>query len=149
MLLFEQINEDIKAAMKARDKERLEALRNIKKVLIELRASKGAGSELTDEESQKVIARLAKQGVDSAAIYKEQGREELFRQEMAQVAIYESYLPDKLSDEELEKVVVDIIQKTGATSMKDMGKVMNIASRELAGKAEGGDIAVKVRKLLL
>lgn len=149
MLLFEQINEDIKAAMKAREKERLEALRNIKKVLIELRASKGAGSELTDEESQKVIARLAKQGVDSAAIYKEQGREELFRQEMAQVAIYESYLPEKLSDEELEKVVVDIIQRTGATSMKDMGKVMNIASRELAGKAEGGDIAVKVRKLLL
>lgn len=134
--------------MKARDKERLEALRNIKKVMIEARASKGAGSELTDEESQKLIARLAKQGADSAAIYKEQGREELFLQETAQVKVYESYLPEKLSDEELEKAVKDIIQRTGASSMKDMGKVMGIASRELAGKAEGGDIAAKVRGLL-
>ncbi|MFW6289512.1 MAG: GatB/YqeY domain-containing protein [Mariniphaga sp.] len=148
MLLSDRINEDIKAAMKARDKERLEALRNIKKVMIEARASKGAGSELTDEESQKLIARLAKQGADSAAIYKEQGREELFLQETAQVKVYESYLPEKLSDEELEKAVKDIIQRTGASSMKDMGKVMGIASRELAGKAEGGDIAAKVRGLL-
>lgn len=148
MLIFEQINEDLKAAMKSRNKERLEALRNIKKVLIELRASKGAGTELTDDESQKVIARLAKQGVDSAAIYKEQGRDDLYQQEMVQVEVYEEYLPEKLSDEELEEAIVEIIKKTGASLMKDMGKVMNVASRELAGKADGGDIAVKVRKLL-
>lgn len=148
MLLFDRISEDIKAAMKARDKERLEALRNIKKVMIEARAAKGAGSELTDEESQKVIAKLAKQGSDSAAIYHEQGREELYHQEMAQVKVYDSYLPEKLSDDELEKAIRDIVQRTGASSMKDMGKVMGIASKELAGKAEGGDIAAKVRGLL-
>jgi uncharacterized protein len=148
MLLFEKINEDIKLAMKAREKERLEALRNIKKVMIEARAAKGAGSELSDEESQKIIAKLAKQGSDSAAIYKEQGREDLYQQEITQVAVYESYLPEKLSDEELETAVKEIIQGAGASSMKDMGRVMGIASKELAGKAEGGDIAAKVRKLL-
>ncbi len=148
MLLFDRISEDIKLAMKARDKERLEALRNVKKVMIEARAAKGAGSELTDEESQKIISKLAKQGTDSAAIYKEQGREELYLQEMAQVKVYESYLPGKLSDEELDKAVKEIIEKTGASSMKDMGKVMGVASKELAGKADGGDIAAKVRKFL-
>ena len=148
MSLFEQINEDLKAAMKAREKEKLEALRNIKKVMIEARAAKGAGSELTDDESLKIIAKLAKQGVDSATIYKEQGREELFSQEMFQVAVYETYLPEKISDEELTKVVKEIIEKTGATSMKDMGKVMGMASKELAGKAEGSEIAAKVKELL-
>ena len=148
MLLFEKINEDLKTAMKARDKEKLEALRNIKKVMIEARSSKGAGTELTDEESLKIISKLAKQGNDSAEIYKEQGREELFNQEMAQVKVYETYLPEKLSGEELEKIIGEIIERTGASSMKDMGKVMGIASRELAGKAEGGDVAAAVRKLL-
>jgi uncharacterized protein len=148
MSLFEQINEDLKAAMKAREKEKLEALRNIKKVMIEARAAKGAGAELTDDEVLKVIAKLAKQGTDSAAIYKEQGREELYSQEMAQVAVYETYLPEKLSDEALEKVVKAVIEKTGASSMKDMGKVMGIASKELAGKAEGAAIAAKVKALL-
>src|SRR5690554_156427 len=99
MSLFEQINEDLKAAMKAREKEKLEALRNIKKVMIETRAAKGAGSEITDDESLKIIAKLAKQGTDSAAIYKEQGRDELYNQEMAQVAVYETYLPEKISGE--------------------------------------------------
>jgi uncharacterized protein len=148
MLLFDRISEDIKLAMKARDKERLEALRNVKKVMIEARAAKGAGSELTDDESQKLISKLAKQGVDSAAIYKEQGREELYLQEMVQVKVYESYLPEKLSNEELEKAIQEIIEKKGASSMKDMGKVMGVASKELAGKADGGDIAAKVRKFL-
>ena len=148
MLLFDKISEDIKAAMKARDKEKLEALRNIKKVLIEERAAKGAGSELSDQETQKAIAKLAKQGNDSASIYKEQGRDDLYRQEMAQVSVYQSYLPEKLSGDQLEKAVADIILRTGATTMKDMGRVMGIASTELAGKAEGGDIASKVRKLL-
>ncbi|WP_372947472.1 GatB/YqeY domain-containing protein [Mariniphaga sp.] len=148
MSLFEQINEDLKAAMKAREKEKLEALRNIKKVMIEARAAKGAGSELTDDESLKIIAKLAKQGTDSAIIYKEQNREELYNQEMAQVAVYETYLPEKLSDEEITKIVKSIIEKTGATTMKDMGKVMGLASKELAGKAEGSEIAAKVKELL-
>ncbi|MCA1759939.1 MAG: GatB/YqeY domain-containing protein [Bacteroidales bacterium] len=148
MSLFEQINEDLKAAMKAREKEKLEALRNIKKVMIEARAAKGAGSEVTDDESLKIIAKLAKQGADSATIYKEQDREELYSQEMFQVAVYETYLPEKISDEELTKVVKAIIEKTGASSMKDMGKVMGMASKELAGKAEGSEIAAKVKELL-
>jgi uncharacterized protein len=148
MLLSEQINEDLKAAMKAREKERLEALRNIKKVMIEARSSKGAGSELTDEESVKIISKLAKQGLDSAAIYKEQGRQDLYLQEMVQVKVYESYLPKKLTPAEIETAVKDIISRTGASSMKDMGKVMGIASKELAGKAEGSDIALKVKELL-
>ncbi len=148
MSLFEQINNDMKEAMKARDKERLEALRNIKKVMIEARAAKGAGTELTDEESLKIISKLAKQGADSAAIYKDQGREELYSQEMAQVAVYEKYLPEKLSDEALTQAVKEIIEKTGATSIKEMGKVMGMATKALAGKAEGGDIAAKVKELL-
>jgi uncharacterized protein YqeY len=148
MSLFEQINNDLKAAMKAREKAKLEALRNIKKVMIEARAAKGAGSELTDEESLKIIAKLAKQGTDSAAIYKEQGREELFNEEMVQVAVYEQYLPEKLSGEELVNVIKAIIKKTGASSMKDMGKVMGLATKELAGKAEGADVAAKVKELL-
>ncbi len=148
MSISERINDEIKAAMKARNKERLEALRNIKKVMIEERSSKGAGSELTDEESLKIISKLTKQGSDSAEIYRQQGREDLSRHELAQVAVYESFLPAKLSDEELTAAVKAIIEKTGASSMKDMGKVMGVASKELAGKADGKDIAEKVKKLL-
>ena len=148
MSLFEKINDELKAAMKARDKVKLEALRNIKKVMIEARAAKGAGSELTDDESLKIIAKLAKQGTDSAAIYKEQNRSELAEQEMAQVAVYETFLPKKLTGDELLKAVKAIVEKTGATSLKDMGKVMGVASKELAGKAEGADIAARVKELL-
>lgn len=148
MKLSEKIDEGIKAAMKARDKETLEALRNIKKSMIEARASKGAGSDLSDEEVLKIVSKLSKQGKDSAAIFKEQGREDLYLKEMAQVKIYEQFLPEKLSQEELEKAVADLIATTGATSMKDMGKVMGVASKELAGKAEGGAIAATVKKLL-
>ncbi|HKL31648.1 MAG TPA: GatB/YqeY domain-containing protein [Tangfeifania sp.] len=148
MALFDQINNDMKAAMKARDKVKLEALRNIKKVMLEVRAAKGAGSELTEDESLKIISKLAKQGADSAAIYKEQGREDLADQEMAQVKVFESYLPAKMSDEELTAAVKEIIEETGASSMKDMGKVMGIASKKLAGKADGKEIAAKVKSLL-
>ncbi|MCG6187906.1 GatB/YqeY domain-containing protein [Maribellus maritimus] len=148
MTIFEQINDDIKTAMKAREKEKLEALRNIKKVMLEAKTSKGAGAELTDEEALKIISKLAKQGSDSAVIYKEQGRQELHDQEMVQVAVYESYLPAKMSEEELTFVVKAIIEKTGASSMKDMGKVMGLASKELAGKADGKEIADKVKRLL-
>jgi uncharacterized protein YqeY len=148
MALFDQINNDMKAAMKARDKAKLEALRNIKKVMLEARAAKGAGSELTDDESLKIISKLAKQGADSAAIYKEQGREDLADLEMEQVKVFESYLPAKMSDEELTLAVKGIIEQTGASSMKDMGKVMGVATKELAGKADGKDIAAKVKALL-
>ncbi len=148
MTIFEQINEDIKAAMKAREKEKLEALRNIKKVMLEAKTAKGAGAELTDAEALKIISKLAKQGTDSATIYKEQGREELYNQEMTQVQVYESYLPAKMSDEELTAVIKSIIEKTGASSIKDMGKVMGLASKELAGKADGKKIADNVKKLL-
>lgn len=148
MALFDQINNEIKAAMKAREKGKLEALRNIKKVILEAKSSKGAGSELTDEEVLKIISKLAKQGSDSAAIYKEQGRADLYEQEMVQVAIFETFLPEKMSDEKLTAVVKSIIEEVGATSMKDMGKVMGIASQKLVGQADGKDISLKVRSLL-
>ncbi len=148
MILFEQINNDIKEAMKARDKGRLEALRGIKKVMLEAKTAKGAGAELSDDEALKMISKLAKQGSDSAAIYKEQGRADLYEAEMEQVAIFEKYLPEKISDEDLMAAVQSIIEEVGASSMKDMGKVMGIASKKLAGKADGAAISVKVRGLL-
>ena len=148
MELFDQINNDMKEAMKARDKVKLEALRNIKKVMLEARAAKGAGSVLSEDESLKIISKLAKQGTDSAEIYKQQNREDLAEQEMAQVKVFENYLPAKMSDDELTSAVKGIIEKTGASSIKDMGKVMGLASKELAGKADGKEIAVKVKMLL-
>ena len=148
MSLFEQINEDIKAAMKAREKERLEALRGIKKVLLEAKTATGSSGDLSDQEVLKIVQKLAKQGKDSANIYKEQGRDDLYQQEMAQVVVFESYLPAMLSDEELTNAVKQIIEQTGASGIKDMGKVMGIASKTLAGKADGKDIAEKVKKML-
>jgi uncharacterized protein YqeY len=148
MNLFDQITEDIKSAMKAREKERLEALRNLKKVMLEERSSKGAGSELTDGESLKLIQKLVKQGKDSAEIYRQQNRKDLYDQEIAQVHALEVYLPKPISPQELSEAVRDIIAKVGATSVKDMGKVMGEASRLLAGKADGRDIADKVKELL-
>jgi len=148
MNLFDQISEDLKSAMKAREKEKLEALRNIKKVLIEAKAAKGANSELDDQEVVKAISKLAKQGRDSAAIYKEQSRPDLSEAEMVQVEVFEQYLPKKLSDAELTAAVSAIIASTGASGMKDMGKVMGIASKQLAGKAEGKEISDKVKALL-
>ncbi len=148
MTIFEQINNDIKAAMKAREKARLEALRNIKKAMLEAKTAKGATAELTDEEAIKIIAKLNKQGTDSATIYKEQGREDLYHQEMEQVAVFEQYLPAKLSTEEIAAEVKKIIAQVGATTMKDMGKVMGIASKALAGKADGREISEQVKKLL-
>ncbi len=148
MSLFDQINNDIKEAMKAREKEKLEAIRGIKKVMLEAKSAKGAGAELSDEEALQIISKLAKQGSDAAAIFKQQGREDLYEQEMAQVAVYEQYLPAKMSDEELSAVVKAIVEEVGATSMKDMGKVMGIASKKLAGQADGKDISAKVKELL-
>lgn len=148
MSLFDQINQDIKTAMKARQKEELEALRIVKKMMIEAKTSKGADAELSDEEAIKVIAKLAKQGSDSARIFKEQERDDLFEQEMVQVKVFEKYLPEKLSPEELEVKVKAIIEDLGASTMKDMGKVMGVASKQLSGQADGKDISTKVRELL-
>ena len=148
MSLFDQISEDLKAAMKAREKEKLGALRNIKKVLLEAKSAKGAAAELDDQEVIKAIQKLAKQGQDSANLYKEQGRDDLYAEEMLQVEVFGNYLPKKLSDEELTAAVKNIIQKTGAAGMKDMGKVMGLASKELAGKADGKAIADQVKALL-
>lgn len=148
MALFDQINNDIKAAMKAREKEKLEALRGIKKVMLEAKTAKSSDGELSDADALKIISKLAKQGSDAAAIYKEQGRDDLYEQEMAQVKIYEAYLPAKMSDDELSAAVKAIIDETGASSMKDMGKVMGIASKKLAGQADGKEISAKVKALL-
>lgn len=148
MSLFDQINNDIKEAMKAQDKVKLEALRAIKKVMLEVRSSKGADSVLTDTESIQIITKLAKQGRDSAAIYQQQGRADLADPELAQVAIFDTYLPAMLTDEELTEAVKAIIAQVGAQSVKEMGKVMGIASKELAGKADGKAVSDKVRSLL-
>ncbi len=148
MGLFEQISSDILVAMKAKEKEKLEALRGIKKVMIEAKSAAGSTGELTDQECLKIISKLAKQGSDSAAIYKEQGRADLYEQEMFQVQIFEAYLPAKMSDAELTANIQAIISEVGAVGMKDMGKVMGIASKKLAGLAEGKDISDKVKALL-
>lgn len=148
MAIFDDVNNGIKEAMKAKDKVRLEALRNIKKVMLEVKTAVGAANELDDTESIKIISKLAKQGTDSAAIYKEQGRDDLATAELEQVAVYETFLPEMLSDVELDKAVKQIIEQAGASGMKDMGKVMGIATKQLAGKADGKAISEKVRSLL-
>ena len=148
MSLFDKVSKDIVAAMKAKDKVRLEALRNIKKYFIEAKTAPGAGDELSDDVALKILAKLAKQGKDAAALYSGKGREDLAAEEAAQVAVIEEYLPKQLSAEELEEIVKAIIAQTGAASMKDMGKVMGVASKQLAGKAEGRAISDIVKKLL-
>lgn len=148
MALFEQVSKDIIAAMKAKDKMALEALRNIKKVFIEAKTAPGANDTLDDATALKILQKLAKQGHDSADLYISQNRQDLADEELAQVKVIESYLPKPMSEEEIEATVKDIIQKTGASSMKDMGKVMGLASKEMAGKADGKAISAIVKKLL-
>lgn len=148
MSIFDQVNEDIKAAMLARDKERLEAVRNMKKVLLEAKTAKSGLEELPDDEAIRAISKLAKQGRDSAEIYKQQNRPDLEAFELAQVRVYDSYLPKQMNDEELTSAVRSIIAACGATSMKEMGKVMGMASKELAGKVDGKLISEKVKSLL-
>ena len=148
MTLFDQISEDIKAAMKARDKVRLETLRNIKKVFLEAKTAPGANDTLADADALKIIAKLAKQGKETATTYSQAGRQDLADAELAQVEVLESYLPKQLSPDEIEAEVKKIIAEVGATSMKDMGKVMGTASKQLAGKADGRVISEIVKKLL-
>ena len=148
MILFDQISEDIKAAMKARDKVRLETLRNIKKVFLEEKTAPGANDTLADADALKIIAKLAKQGKETAKTYSDAGRQDLADAELAQVEVLESYLPKQLSQEEIEAEVKRIIAEVGAKSMKEMGKVMGSASKQLAGKADGRVISEIVKKLL-
>jgi len=148
MSIFDQVNDDIRAAMLARDKERLEAVRNIKKVLLEAKTAKSGAEDLSDEDAMKAIAKLAKQGKDSAEIYQQQNRADLAEFELAQVRVYETYLPKQMSQAELTAAVQAIIVSTGATSMKEMGKVMGVATRELAGKVDGKLISETVKSLL-
>ena len=148
MALFEQISEDIKAAMKARDKVRLETLRNIKKVFLEAKTAPGANDTLADSDALKIIQKLAKQGKESAATFTQQNRQDLADAELAQVAVIEEYLPKALTEEEIEAKVKEIIAETGATTMKDMGKVMGLASKAMAGCADGRAISTIVKKRL-
>ena len=148
MALFEQVSKDIVAAMKAKDKVALEALRNIKKVFIEAKTAPGANDELDDTAAMKILQKLAKQGHDSADLYVSQGRQDLADAELAQVKVIESYLPQPMTTEEIEAAVKEIITQTGASSIKEMGKVMGIASKQLAGKADGKAISDAVKRLL-
>ena len=148
MSLFDQISNDIKEAMKAKDKVRLETLRNVKKVFLEAKTAPGANDTLTDDAALKLIQKLVKQGKDSAEIYKGQGREDLAEGELAQVAVLEVYLPKQMTEAELEAALKEIIAEVGATGAKDMGKVMGTATKRLAGQAEGRAISAKVKELL-
>ena len=147
-MLFDQISNDIKEAMKARDKVRLETLRNIKKVFWETKPAPGANDELSDAEAMKILQKLAKQGKESAATYIAQNRQDLADDELAQVAVIEEYLPRPMTEAEIEAALKDIIAQVGATSMKEMGKVMGVATKRLAGKADGKAISAKVKEML-
>jgi len=148
MSLEQQISKSIMDAMKAKDAVRLSALRNAKKYIIEAKTAGPELSELPDADVLKILAKLAKQGTDSAAIFTEQNRPDLAQEELAQVAIFQEFLPKQLSAEELTAEVKAVIAEVSATSMKDMGKVMGAASKRLAGRADGKDISAKVRQLL-
>jgi hypothetical protein len=148
MDIFDTITADIKKAMLAKDKVRLEALRGIKKEFIEAKTAKGSDGTLTNETATKVLVKMAKQRRESARIYEEQNRPELAETELAECAVIEEYLPKQLSDEELTAELKKIIEQVGATSAKEMGKVMGVASKALAGRAEGRAISAKVKELL-
>ncbi len=148
MDLFEKVSADIKSAMLARQKVRLEALRGIKKEFLEAKTAKGGDGTLPDDAAMKILAKMAKQRRETAVIYQEQNRNDLAENELAEAAVIEEYLPKRLSAEQLEAEVKKIISETGATSMKDMGRVMGVASKALAGQADGKDISNIVKKLL-
>jgi uncharacterized protein YqeY len=147
MNLADQINEDIKTAMKGGDKEKLMALRDIKsKILLE--ATKDGSSEVTDDKVMSILTKLNKQRMESIEIFKAQGREDLVDEEQKQAAVIQAYLPQPMSAEELEKAVKEIIQQVGATGPGDMGKVMGVASKSLTGKADGKAISEMVKACL-
>ncbi len=148
MSLFDQISEDIKKAMLAKDKVALDALRGIKKEFLEAKTAKGSDGELHDEKALQILQKMVKQRKESAQMYIDAGRPELAEDELAQCKIIEQYLPAMLSEEELTAALREIIAQVGATGPQDMGKVMGVATKQLAGKAEGKAINLKVRELL-
>lgn len=148
MNLFDQVSEDIKKAMLAREKVRLEALRGAKKEFLEAKTAKGANGELSDDAATKILVKMVKQRKESARIYTENNRPELAQNELDEAGVLEEYLPKQLSTEELEKEISAIIAETGATGPKEMGKVMGVASKRLAGRAEGRVISETVKTLL-
>jgi len=147
MSIQKQVMEQMKAAMKSKDKVALESLRALKSAFL-LANTSGSGVELSEEEELKIVQKLVKQRKDSAAIFDEQGRSDLSEPEKAQAKVLEQFLPAQMSEEELKTVIVEIVSKTGASSMKDMGKVMGMASKQLAGKADGKAISMAVKELL-
>ena len=148
MNLFDQISEDIKKAMLARNHAELEALRGVKKEFLEAKTAKGGNGELSDEAAVRILQKMSKQGQEAAALFREQNRNDLAEEYLAQVAVYERYLPAQMSADELEKVLRDIIAQVGATSPQEMGKVMGVATKQLAGKADGRAISETVKRLL-
>lgn len=148
MNLFDTINEEIKKAMLAKEKTRLETLRFVKKEFIEAKTAKGSNGELTDDQALKIIQKMVKQRKETAIIYAEQNRPDLAENELAEVAVLETFLPKAMSEEELMLALKSIIEEVGAAGMKDMGKVMGVASKKLAGKADGKAINEKVKQLL-
>ena len=148
MTLYDKVSEDIKAAMKARDKVRLETLRNIKKVFLEAKTAPGANDTLEDADALKILQKLAKQGRESAQTYIDNGRQDLADEELAQAAVIEEYLPKQLSEAEIEVEVKKVIAETGAQGMKDMGRVMGVVTKQLAGRADGRAISTVVKRLL-
>jgi uncharacterized protein YqeY len=148
MSLTEKISADLITAMKTKDKVALEAIRAAKTAFTLARAEKGADSVLTGDEELKIIQKLVKQRRESADIYKAQNRPDLFEKEEQEANVLEKYLPAKMSEEELTKVLKDIIERVGAKTQADMGKVMGIATKELAGKADGKEVSAKVKQML-
>ena len=148
MDLFDRISADIKAAMLAKDKVRLETLRGIKKEFLEAKTAKGGDGTLSDETATKIMTKMVKQRRETAEIYAQQQRPELAANELAEAAVIEEYLPKQLTEEELTEELRKLIAQTGATSAKEMGKVMGVASKALAGRADGRAISAKVKELL-
>ena len=148
MNLFDQVGNDIKSAMLAKDKVRLEALRGIKKEFLEAKTAKGADGELTDDMAMKILAKMVKQRKESAQIYTEQNRPDLAEPELAEAAVIETYLPKQMTEEELTEALKAIIAQVGATTPQEMGKVMGVATKQLAGRADGRAISAKVKELL-
>ncbi len=148
MSLQEKVMTEIKAAMRAKDSNRLEALRAVKSAILLAQTDASGKDGLSEDEELKLLQRLVKQRKESAAIYKEQGREDLAQPELDQAAVIEGFLPEQMSEAEIEAEVEKIIAQTGASGMQDMGKVMGVASKELAGRADGKTISAIVRKKL-
>ena len=149
MSLQKQIMEELKMAMKSKDTVALQALRAVKSAFLLAKTETGAGDDLTEDQEMKIIQKQVKQRKDSAAIFIDQGRQDLADPELAEIAVLEKFLPEALSEDAIEKVVLDTIAKTGAAGMKDMGKVMGMVSKQLAGQADGKTISGIVRKNLV